>query len=250
MSEQTKRRGKIIFFALLLCAFAFCLLHWRTQLYALITSAQARAAYIDRMRGTGAWGVATFLGLQLLQVFVAVIPGEPVEIMAGVLYGTFGGLLVCLAGALIGAVLIYYLMRMIGGNPLEKEKYQKYRVLQQPRRAEMLLFLLFLIPGTPKDMLLYVAPFLPIKARDYFLLVTIARIPSIVTSTFAGANLAQGDFGMMALVFVFTGAAGLLGIVYNEKLLAFWEKRRVRHKEETQALREQWVEQSTRHKDR
>ena len=84
---------------------------------------------------------------------------------------------------------------------------------------EVLVFLLFLVPGTPKDILLYLAPFLPIPPRQFFLLSTLARIPSVVSSTFAGATLARGQFGLMLAVFVVTGAAGLLGILCHDKLI-------------------------------
>ncbi|MEG0804353.1 MAG: VTT domain-containing protein [Pygmaiobacter sp.] len=203
----------------------FVLFHWRNELVALITTQSARDEFIAYVRATGWGGLAAFLGLQVLQVLVAVIPGEPVEIMAGVLYGTLGGLLLCLGGVLIGSVLIYYFVKLLGANPLEGEKYKKYHFLQEPRRVELLIFLLFLIPGTPKDILLYFAPFLPLRPEQFFLFSILARIPSIISSTFAGANLARGEFGMMAMVFLVTSLAGLLGLLYNEKLLAFCSAR-------------------------
>ena len=164
----------------------------------------------------------------MLQVLVAVIPGEPIEVMAGVLYGTWGGLVICLTGVLLGSVLIYYFVKSIGRNPLKNEAHVRYRILNDPKRVEVLLFLLFLVPGTPKDILLYFAPFLPVKASRFFLLATLARIPSVVTSTFAGAHLAKGDFKVTVAVFLCAGAAGLLGILYNEKLLTLLEKRRAK----------------------
>lgn len=226
--EQLKRWGRIAFYTLLVGLTVFALVYWREELFALITSAQAREAYIQQMRNAGLSGFAIFLGLQVLQVVVAVIPGEPIEIMAGVLYGTLGGMLVCLLGVFLGSVLIYYFVKGIGINPLESEKHRKYAFLSDPRKAEMLMFVLFLVPGTPKDILLYFAPFLPIRPRNFFLLSTLARIPSVVSSTFAGANLAQGDFAVTALVFVIAGAAGALGILYNQKLLDWMDRRRAR----------------------
>lgn len=234
--EQTKKKKwfSAIFFALLLLATAFVLWHWRQELYALITSQQARDEFVAFVRSTGWRGLLAFLGLQMLQVLVAVIPGEPVEIMAGALYGTLGGMIICLVGVLIGSVLIYCFMHFLGANPLEGEKFQKYRFLQEPRRVETLVFLLFLVPGTPKDILLYLAPFLPMRPKRFFMLSTLARIPSVVSSTFAGATLARGQFGLMIAVFLVTGAAGLVGILCHDRLIKMLseKKQQVQHHRE------------------
>ena len=124
-------------------------------------------------------------GVQLLQVFVAIIPGEPFELLAGVFCGTFGGLLLCLAGVLVGTVAIYYLVRWLGRSFIErmfeKEKVRNFKLLNNPRNLELLLFLLFFIPGTPKDLLTYMAPLTPVKPLHFFLIATLARIPSVFT---------------------------------------------------------------------
>ena len=217
--NKNKKWISAVFFALLLLATAFVLWHWKSELYALIASQKARDEFVAYVRSTGVRGLLVFLGLQMLQILVAVIPGEPVEIMAGALYGALGGMVICLVGVLIGSLLIYYFMKLLGANPLEAKKFEKYRFLQEPHRVEVLVFLLFLVPGTPKDILLYLAPFLPIPPRQFFLLSTLARIPSVVSSTFEGATLARGQFGLMLAVFVVTGAAGLLGILCHDKLI-------------------------------
>lgn len=236
MKQTNKKKWfSAVFFALLLLFTAFVLWHWRAELYALITSQQARNEFVAFVRGTGWRGLLAFLGLQMLQILVAVIPGEPVEIMAGALYGTLGGLVICLVGVLAGSVLIYYFMHFLGANPLEGERFHKYRFLQEPHRVEVLVFLLFLVPGTPKDILLYLAPFLPMPPRRFFLLSTLARIPSVVSSTFAGATLARGQFGLMIAVFLITGAAGLAGIMCHDKIIQLLSRK----KQQVQQHREQ-----------
>lgn len=229
--EQMKRIARRVFYTVVIVGLAVGLLRWHKELYLLISSAEARQMYIKRLRDAGFSGILVFLALQIVQVVVAVIPGEPVEIMAGVLYGTIGGTVICLTGILLGSAIIYYFVKGIGKNPLQSEKHHKYRVLTDPKRAQMLLLLLFLVPGTPKDILIYFAPFLPVRPASFFAISTLARLPSVVSSTFAGANLAQGDFGVTLAVFVIAGAAGILGILYNQKLLDALE----RHKEKVAA---------------
>ena len=202
----------------------FAVVYWREPIYAIVTSEQARNEFIELVRERGIVGVAVFFGLQVLQVVVAVIPGEPVEIMAGMLYGTVFGMGICLAGVLTGSLIIYSVLKLLGANTLDSEKFAKYKFLNHPHRLEVILFLLFLIPGTPKDMLIYVAPFMPMRAKNFFLISTFARIPSVISSTFLGANLATGNFGITIVVFSLTAVAGLLGIIYNDKLITYLSK--------------------------
>lgn len=234
--EKRPRRGVAPWFAVAVwggCALAAAVI-FRDEIYAIVTDSAAREGYIEQLRQAGIWGLAAFLCLQVLQVVVAVIPGEPIEVMAGVLYGTMGGLLVCLTGALVGSVIIYYGVKWLGADPFSAPKYHKYRFLQETKKAEILLFVLYLIPGTPKDMLLYIAPFLPVPAKTFFLLVTLARIPSVITSTFAGASLADGNWLLTGAAFVAAGALGLWGILYNEHFLAARQRRRKEKQKEQQ----------------
>ena len=157
-------------------------------------------------------------GVQLLQVFVAIIPGEPFELLAGVFCGTFGGLLLCLAGVLVGTVAIYYLVRWLGRSFIErmfeKEKVRNFKLLNNPRNLELLLFLLFFVPGTPKDLLTYMAPLTPVKPLHFFLIATLARIPSVFTSTYAGAHLEQGDFMGAVVMYAVAAAMGIGGLIF------------------------------------
>ena len=74
------------------------------------------------------------------------------------------------------------------------KKIENNKLFQNPKRIELVLFILFVVPGTPKDLLTYLAGLLPIKTSRFIVISTIARIPSIVTSTIAGANIATGDW--------------------------------------------------------
>lgn len=182
-------------------------------------------AFIDSL---GPWGFLALLGIHMLQVVVAFIPGEPIEIIAGVMYGTWGGLALCLAGTLLTTVIIYFTVRHLGRERLpeiyEKEENAKYSFLFSSDNVTYLIFILFLIPGTPKDILTYLCPFTKVKPGTYFAISTFARIPSIVTSTWAGSTLAEGNLLMSALIFLGTGVIGLLGILIHQKFVKRQEK--------------------------
>ncbi len=176
--------------------------------------------FSEFVKSLGGWGPILLLIIQMLQVFVAFIPGEPIEIIAGLMYGTWGGLALCLGGILISTVIIYFGVRKIGKNKLssiyEKEENAKYSFIFKSKNLLYVVFILFLIPGTPKDILLYLCPFTKINPLTYFAIATFARIPSIITSTLAGDTLAEGSIWTSVIIFGATAILGLAGITLNK----------------------------------
>ena len=152
----------------------------------------------------GPWGAVIFLVIQILQVVIAFIPGEPVT------------------GILLGSSMIFAVVRRFG-RPLvqrlvDEESIQKYAFLTDARKLDTLIFLMFLIPGTPKDTLNYLCPLTSISPVRFLVLSTFARIPSVISSTFAGANFAEGNLLASVIVLGITSAVGLLGIRYEHVL--------------------------------
>lgn len=180
-----------------------------------------RNALKEYIVSKGVWGILILLGIQILQVVVAIIPGEVIEVLAGLLYGTFGGYLICTLGVLISTIGIYYAVRALGYKSVDKMlgkgKLSKYKFLQDQRRLETLVFILFFIPGTPKDLLTYFVPFTKIKPLHFFIISTVARAPSIISSTFAGSSIGEGKWLQTVIVFLIIGVIGIVGIIVNDK---------------------------------
>jgi uncharacterized membrane protein YdjX (TVP38/TMEM64 family) len=94
-----------------------------------------RIAFQNYINSLGGWGILILFLIQMLQVIVAVIPGEPIEIISGIMYGTIGGLFLCLGGILISTVIIYFTVRKLGKNIINTKnifllrKFQKYTML-------------------------------------------------------------------------------------------------------------------------
>jgi uncharacterized membrane protein YdjX (TVP38/TMEM64 family) len=156
------------------------------------------------------------------QVVVAFIPGELVEIAAGLIFGTVPGTLLVLAGAVLGSVVAILLTRKLGLK-LFKTFFpdvdpNSLPILNDSKQRNLLTFLLFLIPGTPKDMLTYVIGLTDMKIWQYLLLTTFARIPSIISST-AGGD-AFGSSELMTAVYIFASIAtvSLVGYVMYGKI--------------------------------
>lgn len=224
-----KKTGKIILMILAAAALVVLTVLLMPAVLSLREEA-ARAAFEEKINSLGFWGPFALLFVQILQIIVAVIPGEPIEIIAGVMYGTWGGLLLCLAGILIATIAIYYTVRHFGKNSItkvvKKEEEAKYAFLFKEKNLAYLIFILFFIPGVPKDVLVYLCPFTKIKPLHFFMIATFARIPSIVTSTWAGSNLSKGNILESVLIFAATGLLGLLGIFLHNKIIAKKERRK------------------------
>lgn len=197
---------------------------YRAVIMNLIESQVARDAFVAWVQSKGALGFLAFLAVQILQVVVAVIPGEPIELMAGALYGTWGGLFVCELGLLLGSIAVYGFVKLAGAKSVPEETLSKYKFLRDEAHVEFALFMLYFIPGTPKDLLLYIGPFMPVSAKRFFILATIARVPSVITSTYTGAHLMQGDLKTSIITAVITGAIALICIINQDKILQMIQK--------------------------
>lgn len=170
--------------------------------------------WVDRQ---GVWGPLLFMGMVILQIVVAVIPGEPLEIVAGYAFGAVEGTLLCLLGAFVGRVAVFLLVRRFGTRAVEVffplDKLQSLAFLQNKRRLTFWVFFLFFLPGTPKDVLCYIVGLTDLPLASWLIISAFAPIPSIVTSTIGGDALGMGNYTFAAIVFLITMAVSGLGLL-------------------------------------
>ncbi|MDD4311130.1 MAG: TVP38/TMEM64 family protein, partial [Eubacteriales bacterium] len=163
------------------------------------------ASFRAWVEARGAWGRVLFVGLIILQIVIAFIPGEPFELAAGYAFGTLWGTLLVWIGAIIGTTIVFLFVRKIGIKAVEvffpREKIDSLKYLQDEKKLNVAAFLLFLIPGTPKDLLTYLAGLTKIRLLPWILLTSIARIPSIVTSTISGNALGIEKYSLAIIVY-------------------------------------------------
>jgi len=166
-----------------------------------LSTKEGQIAFKQKVTSSGIYGLSLLFLIQLAQIFLFILPGEPIEILAGMCYGWFWGTIFIMLSSAVISSLIFILVRKIGKQFVydfsDEEKIKKLEnneLFKNPKKIELIFFILFLLPGTPKDLLTYLAGLLPIKFRRFVVISTIARIPSIVTSTIAGANIAVGNW--------------------------------------------------------
>lgn len=183
----------------------------------------------DWVDGAGPMGRIYFLGIQVLQVVVAIIPGEPVEIGAGYAFGAVEGTGLCILGTVIGSMAVYFFVRRFGIKAVEIffpiEKIESLRFLNTVHKRDALMFLLMFIPGTPKDLLGYVAPIVGITPGAWLFITAVARIPSVVTSTVGGGALGGQNYGFAVAAFAVTLVISGAGLLIYRRICVFHERR-------------------------
>lgn len=161
-----------------------------------------------------------FMGMVIFQVILAFIPGEPFEIAAGYAFGAVEGTILSIAGAAVGSIITFSLVRRFGMGLVRvffsEEKINSVKFLKTSNARNILFLVIYMIPGTPKDLLGYFAGLTDIPFPVFCLVCTLGRIPSVVTSTVGGDALGTKSYRAAILVFAFTFAISALGLmIYN-----------------------------------
>ncbi len=181
-----------------------------------------------------------FFVLTMLQVILAVIPGEPFEIAAGYAFGSIEGTVLSMA-AIYAASLIIFLVVKRYGRPVielffEPEQIDGVKLFNRPKQLNLLMFLLMFIPGTPKDILTYLAGLTPMKLGTW-MKILLARFFSVVTSTVSGGLLGSKEYVLSAIVFGIGAIAAVVGFVFyhyhNKKAEAEERKTKAEESEKT-----------------
>ena len=174
-----------------------------------LATLEGQVAFKEKVENSGIWGLLSLFGLQVAQIFLIIVPGEPIEILAGMCYGSVWGTVFIMVSACMISTIIYLSVRKFGRKFVcdfcdEKKiaKIENSKLFQNPKKIEMIMLILFLIPGTPKDFLVYIAGLLPIKPIRFILISTFARFPSVITSTLAGENLVVGNWERGVLLYI------------------------------------------------
>ena len=220
--ELRKRRMAV---AAALLAFAgivgvLALLFGRDAL-AFLTDGHRVQQQVERL---GPLAPVVFGLLVVLQEVTVIVPSEPLELAAGYAFGFWEGTLLCLVASAIGTALVMALVRQFGMRIVSlffpPEKTTSLRWLQNARRFELVLFLVFLVPGTPKDLLTYVAGLGTSSLPRIVAITTVGRIPSIVSSTLAAGAFGDGNYLGAAVVAAVTLALAGAGIVAYRRIAA------------------------------
>ena len=176
-----------------------------------LSTPEGQLEFKNHVASMGIIGYLALFGLQFAQILLIIIPGEPIEVLAGMCYGGIGGLIFITISVFITTTIVFFAVRKFGRRFVysfcSKEKIDKIensKLFKNPKKIEFIMLILFLIPGTPKDLIVYIAGLLPLKPIRFILISTFARIPSVISSTFAGSNLVAGNWQFSVIIYAVT----------------------------------------------
>lgn len=179
-------------------------------------------AFIDSF---GIFSQLAYFILVTIQILIPFIPGEPFEMFAGYAFGGLEGFIICLLAESLGSIIVIFLTRKYGQKFVEtffsKDKIKKLSFLKN-KKVFILFAIIFILPGTPKDLLCYFAGLSKFDLIPLFIVVSLGRIPSIITSTMSAGALASGNYKATIIITVFTLIISFIGLkiyqyIHNKK---------------------------------
>ena len=179
-------------------------------------------AYIDEQ---GIKGYLMLMAAMFLQVVAAVIPGGPFEIAAGYVFGVWKGALIADVAMTLGSLFVFLMVRRFGVKFaclfVSKEKLDSVKFFHDSARRDLLAFIFFLIPGTPKDIFTYVMGFTDMKIPMWIFITFVGRFPAIWLSAMSGDAIGEKNytafFIMIAIIVVVCLAGSIFYSIWKKK---------------------------------
>jgi uncharacterized membrane protein YdjX (TVP38/TMEM64 family) len=208
-------------------AFAFAYIRYGGTIYKTFCDKDNLQAFLAQFDG---FDKLVFVAIRAFQTVVKIIPAEPLEIASGAFYGTVGGMLLCLLGSFIGGLIIILITRKIGRKVINLfvpiEIIDDFEIFKDKERMYTGIFFIYLIPSSPKDLLVYAAALTDINIWKFLIITTIARIPNIIMSTWCGAELINENYGVAIAIFAISGILAIALSVVYKKVIAKQKKSR------------------------
>lgn len=189
-----------------------------TPMINFIEDPQSLSEWID---SAGIWGPIVFMLLNTAQVLLAIIPGGPFEVAAGALFGPWIGTLMCDIAMTTGGMMTFFFVRKFGMKFIElfvdRKEIESVKFLHSNEKYTTLLFLFFLLPGTPKDLMCYVVGLTDIKWITWLLINFVGRFPAILLSALGGSALGEQKYGIFIAALVIIIILYFLGTFLYKK---------------------------------
>ena len=175
------------------------------------------------MDAHGIIGRFVFVGMVILQIMVAIVPGGPIEIAGGYAFGAIEGTILFIIGATIGSIIVFMVVRKFGQKVVElyfqEHEIKRLKFLENDEKRDLLFMVLFVIPGTPKDLLCYVAGLTKMKFGMFLIICSIGRLPAVVGSAISGSALSGEKFVTAIVALAVTIILSGLGILIYYRIV-------------------------------
>ncbi len=186
-----------------------------------------RDTVVKAVQDMGVFGPLLYIVLQIAQIILAPIPGQVVGGVGGYLFGWWG-ILWSLIGGTLGYIIVILLARKFG-RPLLEKFFKKDAIAKFDfalgDNASVILFLIFLLPGLPDDMVGYMAGLTNVPFGKLLLLITAGRLPSIVVMNYVGMGLGEENLAPVIIISVIVVLLLGLAIWKKDKIMQFLKNR-------------------------
>lgn len=214
MSEKDRRKSIILLLTAVVTVSAVALVCVGKPLIRFVSDADAFRAFVEK---NSWWSRVAFLGMLVFQVVFAIIPGGAFEVAGGYAFGAAEGTILSVVGTTLGSILVFLLVRRWGLRYVllffTREQLASAKFMHDEKRLYLIAFIAFIIPGTPKDLLCYVAGLTDIKLSRWIAITSVARIPAILISTVGGNAIGTRSYVFAATVFAITVIISAVGVL-------------------------------------
>ena len=181
----------------------------------------------------------TLMALQIVQVVVCFLPGQPIQFAASYMFGIIPGYLLSIAGAVIGTVISFYTAKFLGTDFLylffDREKIDSYQKKLNSGRGLMIVLLIYLLPGVPKDLVSYAAGVSDMRFRPFLLVSTIGRSPGMIGSLLLGHFFGKRNYRAIAAIAVLSIIILVVCLVKRRSLLDLLDRLEEREEQRQEA---------------
>lgn len=219
MEDKRKKLIGIVGISIVLISVILIMVLWEYKLGVYIKNPELLRNWVE---SKGFIAQFLFVLMVIFQVICAVIPGEPFEMAAGYAFGAVEGTILSLIATTLGGIIVFLVVRAFGMKVVKlffsEEKINSLSFLKTTRNKSILYFIIFMIPGTPKDLLCYFAGLTDMKLSLWIIISFFGRLPSILTSTIGGNLLGIKNYSTAIIVFVITMVICIAGIIIFYKI--------------------------------
>ncbi len=228
LRKKIKMAGVVLKFALLifiLVGLPLYIYFYQPELIDNMSSLENVNAFFQQYRTES---MLVYIGAQIVQIVICIIPGQWLQLAAGYMYGFWLGFLFSLIGAAIGSVLTYYLAKLLGRDAMHlifgEAKINEFIHKLNSKKAIVIVFLIFLIPGVPKDLCNYAAGISEMKLKPFLVVSLVGRSPGMMGSLLIGRQIEAGDYTGAIVIAVIAIVLFIVGIIMRKRLTLWLDK--------------------------
>jgi uncharacterized membrane protein YdjX (TVP38/TMEM64 family) len=230
LENKDKKQGlPLIAYGVALAVFIFLLVfvtvRYESEISQLARDPEKFREWLDSF---GSRSIPVFIFFQIIQIVVAWIPGEVIQIAGGYIYGSLWGSVYLLAGVLIGTAITFYTARLLGypliSRLIDKKNLTRFKFLIDSDKAESIMLIFYVIPGIPKDILNYIAGLTRVKPARFIILSTLARLPALYASTVMGASLERKQYLIAIILFSAAVVLFTAGVLFRTRIIRWVQK--------------------------